>query len=670
MYPNTTPEAERVHTESPDPTDTSTAVKGEDGDLYERAKQHVLNCKREALTYYEGQFKKFNYFSRLYIKGGAKTNVPYGRANLKLPQAFQQVEPFVDLLSEVMLGEEPYIKYTGRALEDEPVAEEITDFTQYQLETGNYVTELQKWIRNLGTYGTAVFKVLWENDIEEIEYEEDEIVMEPEMVPNPQNPGEMVPTGRSVPKMETDPDTGIQKPVTRVIVKKEDYVKHDGPRFLNVPLHDFFVPRSADSADVQRMAWVCHREYASLNKLLKNPNYKRIHPKLQAILKNQEISEDDLLNSTSTIREEAARVAQEQKNPSKGSKKFEGKVEVLEWFGNFDPKKGELEEPFVITLVLVNDEELVARAEPNPLKFKFKPFLMSNDYPIQGEPYGYGELDHIQGLIEESSALRNARLDIANISLNRCWLVERQAGVNLRELYTAPDKVILTNDNNGIKPLDMGSVTPASVQELARIDFDIQNTTDMVNPRQDVATVGQAFGNTATGINFLASRGNSRLRTKLRHLDDTFFKPLALMLNWYNRDVVTDDIYFKINRSDISNPYRVMTPEKLATPVCYKAQFAPSKLSIQEQKQNIAYMLQVIAQVEKVAPGTNNLIELLKVVYKLYGFPHPEKYVQKKPTVVLQGPNGLVDAQGGPVQVVPVDAQGKPITPQGMSPAG
>jgi hypothetical protein len=43
-----------------------------------------------------------------------KSNTPRGRANLALPIAFQQIEPFVDNLSELMFGETPYIVYTPR----------------------------------------------------------------------------------------------------------------------------------------------------------------------------------------------------------------------------------------------------------------------------------------------------------------------------------------------------------------------------------------------------------------------------------------------------------------------------------------------------------------------------------------------------------------------------
>src|SRR3990172_1257046 len=78
-------------------------------DREERAIKLVLRCKEESSAFYDEKFKNFNYFDRLYIKGAAKTNVPYGRANLELPLAFQQIEPFVSQMTETLLSEVPYI---------------------------------------------------------------------------------------------------------------------------------------------------------------------------------------------------------------------------------------------------------------------------------------------------------------------------------------------------------------------------------------------------------------------------------------------------------------------------------------------------------------------------------------------------------------------------------
>lgn len=622
---------------------TSKSRKETVDELEERAINLVLDCKQESLDFYEEKFKTFNYYDLLYIRGAKKRNVPYGRANLELPLGFQQVEPYVDQMSATMAGEAPYIAYTGRGPEDDQVAQEITDFTQYQIECGSFYPAYVNYLRNLGKYGTAAMKVPWETEYKEV-FDEQEV---------------------PITEMQINPATGLPEKVivgTQIERIPRDYKIHDGPKFYNKSLFDIFIPKSATSPNVQKMSWIIDRTYHTIEDLINNPNYARAKDKLKKFLDSDDDDNDESDFGISNIKDESKRISVEQNNPSKGSAKFQGQWEVLEWWGDFKFERGGDKKPALLTIAVLEDENICLRLDENPTKYKFKPFLMSNNYSVDGEPYGYGELHHIKGLIEESTALRNARLDVANISLNRVWLVERQAGVNLRELYTAPNKIILTNDLNGIKPMDMGSVTPSSVQELARIDFDIQNTTEIVNPRQDVASVGGAFSGTATGVNYLSGKSNRRLLSKARLQEETFFKPLAQMLNWYNQDLITDEVYYRVSGQDNPNPYRTITPDAFLTEVDYKSTSSPEKLSVEERRGEMSYLLQTLAQIEKVAGPVNNWEKLLVDVHKLAGHPHPQEYILPRQTTVMQTPQGqLVDQKGMLVQVVPVDETGKPV---------
>lgn len=628
-----------------------------DDSVDQRAIEHVLACKEESLKFYAEKFKRFNYFDRLYIKGAAKTNTPYGRANLELPLAFQQVEPFVSQMTETMLGEAPYLAYEARTLEEEEKAKTLTDYTQYQLDVGGFLPASIQFLRSLGKYGSSVVKVPWEVEI--LEVEDDVKVLAPIIDPKTK-------------EIVIDPVTGEPQLEYKIEKRSREIKSHDGPRFYSLSLFDFFVPKSASSCDVQKMDWNIHRMWRNPEALLSNPNYKN-KAKIKKLLCLDEEEEDLPTSGSKLSASDSPKQTSLLQNNSKGEEKFEGEVEILEYWGSFRfNSKKPFSVPALLVVAIAGDEKILLRAEPNPLKFKFKPFIMSNDYPIEGEPYGYGELDHIKGLIEESTALRNARLDVANLSLNRTWLVERSSGINLREVKTAPNNIILTNDLNGIKAVDMGQVTPSSVNELARIDYDIQNTTEIINPRQDVSSVGAAFGGTATGVNFLSAKSNLRMLTKARLLEETYFKPLANMLNWYNKDLLGDadgegeSLYFKTGNQE--NPYGSISPEVFLTEVDFKPTSNPQKLNLEQRKGNMSYLLQTVAQVEKVAPGTNDLPELLKEVYKLSGFSHPEKFVKPQQTTILQLPNGqVVDKKGQPINIVPVDEQGQPLQ-QGPSP--
>jgi hypothetical protein len=75
------------------------------------------------------------------------------------------------------------------------------------------------------------------------------------------------------PTVQLDPTTGMPVPATETVITTEDYDKHDGPMFYNVSLFDFFVPRGATGPNVQKMSYVVHRAYRTLEDLLDNPNY-------------------------------------------------------------------------------------------------------------------------------------------------------------------------------------------------------------------------------------------------------------------------------------------------------------------------------------------------------------------------------------------------------------
>ncbi len=632
-----------------EPDEKKTKSSGKEDAADEKAIKCVLSYKDEWSSFYEQKLRRFNYFDSLYAIGAAKKNAPYGRANLELPLAFQQVEPLVDQLGDIFFGEAPYLPYTGRHAEDIDAAEIITDFTQRQLEEGGLPNAASGTWRNLAKYGTGVMKVRWEEDYVSIEEQEQEISNQKEMA---------LAMSLGMPPPE---------PQTREVTKIKEEIEFQGLRFHNISLFDFMVPRSATSPDISKLEWCIHRVWRDPETLFDNPNYHNIDKLKELIGYEDDDDLDDEVDNPSTgeqissNKDAAKAVSLEQVNP-KGREKFTGQVELLEcWLDHeIDGKK---KVPALIVLAVVGDDAVCLRRGKNPLKYQFKPFVAGNDYPVEGEFYGRGELDSIKGLIEESTALRNARLDIANLSLNRSWLVDRQSGINLRELTLYPNKVILTNDMNGVKPVDMGGVTPSSVQELARIDFDIQNTTEIVNPRQDVSNVGAAFGDTATGVNFLSSRTNARILGKSRRLEDTMMKPLAIMINKYNKQFVTDEIMLRYTNTE--NPYK-MGSEAFLTEVDFRPTPAPEKVGRMQRRQDLSYLLQVIAQLEKVAPGTINLMELMKEVFKASGFPHPEKYIQTPQTQLLQKPDGsIVDKQGQQPQIIPIDETGKPVLQPG-----
>jgi hypothetical protein len=220
------------------------------GSLEKRAIDIVLDSKEESLSFYQEKFKLFNYFDRLYIKGAAKTNVPYGRANLELPLAFQQVEPFVSQMLETMAGEAPIIAYSGRTQADDEIAPALTDYAQYQLDNGGFVPAYTQYLRNLAKYGTAVMKLPWEYITKTLTSTHTEPSLVTDEMGNPQF------DANGQPLIED-----------KEVTVEEEVVVHDGPKFYTRSIYDFLVPRSATSCDIQKLDWCIDRSWRELDDL-------------------------------------------------------------------------------------------------------------------------------------------------------------------------------------------------------------------------------------------------------------------------------------------------------------------------------------------------------------------------------------------------------------------
>ena len=587
---------------------------------------------RESEEFYRPVRKKWNTFEYLYTKGASKRNKPRGRANLSLPIAFQQIEPFVDNLSELMFGETPYIPYKARRNDEELTrsAEDISLFTQWQMEGGDFYPEAKKYLRNLGKFGNSVMKVVWEEDTIERDLSPDEL--------------------------EFDLETGEPIEFTT------DEPVFDGPRFYNISLFEFIIPKGVTHCDIQKMPWVAHQVYRDPEELLDNDNYWRAHPRIKKLLKGDKGEKE---SSKSVPKQQPEQNYSKEASlalydgTGKVFKKNQGKWRIVEWWGSYNLGKGRKEPALIVIAFPDDDSPILLRKDPNPFTYKFKPFTMSYDYPVDGEAYGYGELNHVKGLISELTALRNARLDRTNISLNSMWLLERQAGVNPRELYTAPDKIILCDDKEGIKKLENTGPNAATVEEIGSIGYDIQNTTEIIDPRQSVSNVGAAFGRTATGIDYLASKTGLRLTSKAKLLQYTFIRPLARILLWYNRQFIgngeKDELEFRVTGDNI-NSFATMDPMAVLADVDYVPESTPIRKTIAEQADNLNYMLQVVAQVEGVSPGISNIRNILKKTYELKGFSRPEQFVNPEgPTTVIDTGQGLVDEKGQPVQIIPIE---------------
>lgn len=526
---------------------------------------------------------------------------PLQRANLKLPYAFTTVETFVPQIVETFLSEKPYITAEVNDTITDPAmimdftkeADSISSYFSYQLDQMKFFKEFIPFTKNLLIYGTAIAKTTWATKYEKV-----------------------------TKRKETIDEYGIPK--TEKF--EADEVTYDGPKFDNIDILDFFPDWGASKpGDIQSMRGCVHRVYRTFDELKKLEKRKLQDGTEVGIYSNLDQLKDAIATNGGdawvNMKNPPNSWSQTQRsfllNQEPGIKNFD-KIEVWEYWGEFELKKGKGKEPCVITLANGN---IVIRVDKNPFDYKFKPFIAAIDYVVPGEFYGMGEIEIVYSLIKEATALRNARLDQANQAVNRMWIVDRNSGINVRNLYSRSGGIVLTNDMNGIRELDVAEVPGSGYKETSQIDYDIQNATSQINASQAASgNAARAFGNTAKGVGYLESYSATRLSLKVRQIETWLMEEYGQILLMLNRQFTRKEQWIQLFKVD-DNPFIKLSPSSFQRKYNFHTTGAMERLNKQQRQQILTNsMIPFLQTVEQAQPHTINMEGLTKRFFKEFDY--------------------------------------------------
>lgn len=491
------------------------------------------------------------------------------RANLKLPFGFTIIETQLPQLVDIFLRNERYLKFEGRTQDDFDWEELLTDFHQRQFDEMAFPTKFIQFCKGMLLDGTAVAKVPYR-------YQE-------------------VRVKRKV--TEFDPifgETEVEQEVAEPIF--------DQPDFQPISLVDFFPDWSVKSpGDIANMRGCVHRTYKTFNELkqLERRGGSGIYKNLDEV--KMSMKQRSSAMADPHFMDEKNKLRSERMQDNRRGIKDGDKIEIWEYWGLWDPKGDGKFQQYIITLA---HGDVVIRADRNFYNYKFKPFVASVNYPRDGEFYGIPELLAVRSLIKEANQLRNARLDNVNLSVNPMWLVDRAAGVPVKSLFSRPNGIVLTDDMNGIKPLQVQDPSIGSLRESQDIQQDIQTASASIGSAPQLSQLGKTFGRSATGVEFINNIASSRIGLKARLLSNLVFRPMGWMMFMTNRQFVSDDQWVRSTDPNEPNPFKLLPPDAFFRQYDFKIQTDIETGGPEAEFQKLNMFTQLASVAEQSQPGT------------------------------------------------------------------
>lgn len=522
------------------------------------------------------------------------------RANLKLPYAFTIIENLIPQLIDVFLSEKPYISYEGVGMEDEESAEQLSSFATYQLDRMKFFKQLVPFLKNMFIYGTAIAKTPWVTNTKNIN----------QTIKSFDNDG--IPEFKKIPRIE---------------------VEFDGPRFENIDIFDFFPdPGCNQPGDIQSMSGCVYRVFRTFDQIkkLEKKDGRGIYTNLDE-LKRSVYGIDGDSGSTNawlnmTKADDSWYMQQKESlNRQEPGTKNAGKIELWEYWGLYG--EGEEKTEYVITIA---NGDTIIRCQENPYDYKFKPFVACVDYVVPGEFYGLGEIEVIYSLIKEATSLRNARLDQANLAVNKMWIVDRNAGINIRNLYSRSGGIVLTNDMNGIRELPAPDVSISSYKEVPAIEYDMQNATSQINAAQASTGIGRAFASTSKGVQFVESYTSNRVKMKARQIESWLMEEYGKILLMLNRQFVRQDQWVRIFNNE-DNPYIKISPDIFWKDYDFKPVAAMERLNKQQRQYNLQNnIIPFLRTVEQSQPYSIRMDNLVKRYFREFDYRNVNELVNSQ----------------------------------------
>lgn len=432
--------------------------------------------------------------------------------------------------------------------------------------------------------------------------------------------------------MGQEPETDEQgQPV--YTSERVEYVTYDGPRAEWVDIFNFWV--SPEATDIDDARYVIHRafmEWSEVLRLVEEGVYKL----------PENFNENDLWTEKDDPK--AARLS---------DIGLEGQGEVI------DPTRRMVEMVEIWTdreLVTMGNRRAILRVQDNPQNHGEKPFVRIVDHLVEGEFWGIGEIEPLEGLQDMRNVLTNSRLDNVRLVLNQMFAVSLDDVEDLRDLQSKPGGVIRVNKgqrpSDVLMPIQLPDVTSSSFEETDRID-DLVEKVSGVSGYQ-TGTDPERMNDTATGAAIIQEAGNERFGFKAELAELTGLTRLARHFGSIMQQFWTTDRVVRVLGEDGQYAWETFTPDSLTGSLDYQVEAGSSTQTESVRKQTAIELYQQL-----VGDPAVNQLALKEDLLRAYGKKDLDRYLAPAGPPVIDPATGqpIDPTTGQPVIEPPMEGE-------------
>ncbi len=248
-------------------------------------------------------------------------------------------------------------------------------------------------------------------------------------------------------------------------------------------------------------------------------------------------------------------------------------------------------------VITVLNRRAVIRCTENPFDHGEKPYARLIDYLVEGEFWGKGEIELIEGLQDAANALINQRLDNVRINMNSVFAVNLEGIEDERDLEMAPGRIIgVVGDrdpNTVVQRIDLGDVTGSAFAEAQILEGLIERVTGMTPLQLGVDSPN--YNSTATGAAIMDQNTGSKFGLKVRLVEQIGLKDLGRQWGSLIQQFTDEPRWVRVLGLDGQYTFHMLQPDALLGAVDYRITTSSSAQTQDQQRQETVSVLREVA---------------------------------------------------------------------------